>query len=101
MRDATFVVPSVVNIRSMDCRSPANKISIDSPVPHMVDFGEGLKLAVPKRSPGVTVCMQVDKPVPVALHWREKVKADFDADVKGGVLEKVSAGVPCIAAMKK
>ena len=60
MRDATFVVPSVVNIRSMDCRSPANKISIDRPVPHMVDFGDGLKLAVPKRSPGVTVCMQVD-----------------------------------------
>ena len=36
----------------------------------------------------------VHKPVPVALHWRAKVKADLDADVKRGVLEKGPAGVP-------
>ena len=38
----------------------------------------------------------VHKPVLVALHWREKVEANLYADVKGGVLEKVTAGVPDI-----
>ena len=36
----------------------------------------------------------VHKPIPIALHWREQVKADLDADVKRGVLEKVPVGVP-------
>ena len=36
----------------------------------------------------------VHKPVPVPLHYRAEVKANIDADVKRGVLQKVPPGVP-------
>ena len=34
------------------------------------------------------------KVVPVPIHWRDKVKADIDRDVRLGVLEKVPDNTP-------
>lgn len=40
------------------------------------------------------VPLVVHKPSLTPLHWRQEVKAGLDADVAGGVLEKVPAGTP-------
>ena len=40
------------------------------------------------------VPLVVHKPIAVPLHYRAEVKANIDADVKRGVLEKVPPGVP-------
>ena len=40
------------------------------------------------------VPLAVHKPIAVPLHYRAEVKANIDADVKRGVLEKVPPGVP-------
>ena len=58
------------------------------PLPHMT--GSPLQLHVdPKASP--VACHKV---VPIPLHWRQKVKADLERDVRIGVLEKVPDNTP-------
>lgn len=33
-------------------------------------------------------------PIPVAIHWQDKVKEGLDRDIKLGVIEQVSEGTP-------
>ena len=49
-----------------------------------------LSLMVEKDAPPSAI----HKAIPVPLHWREKVKADLDHDVKLGVIEPVPIGTP-------
>ena len=58
------------------------------PLPYMT--GTPLKLHVdPQATP--VACHKV---VPIPLHWRERVKADLDRDVRIGVLERVPDNTP-------
>ena len=94
--DSLPVAPTAANVPKLEkwllnhFASSAFNTCEHQPLPHMA--GDPLEIHFrPDATPKAYHC-----PIPVPHHWKQKVKADLDRDVRLGIIEPVPPGTPTI-----